>query len=295
MRRDWMLGLAAFATVCAVRGALAAAGEATRIEQQAAPEIAYGGDALQRLDFYPAQGARGPAPLIVFVHGGGWKRGDKSNATGATKIGHFTGAGYAFATIDYRLVPEATVEKQATDVASAVAYLVRDADKLSVDPSRVVLMGHSAGAHLAALVATDPRYLKAVGLGVERVKGAILLDGAAYDVPAQMQDGPRIMQKTYEAAFGRDPARQRALSPTLQAAAPNAPAFLILHVERDDGKRQSEALAGALKAGGARVELRGLPGKGLRGHMTINRSLGDPSYEGTAIVDTWLARTLGRG
>jgi arylformamidase len=263
-----------------------------RAADEAAParqELAYGGDPLQKLDFYaPAAKASGPAPLIVFVHGGGWKRGDKSNATGAEKIAHFTVKGYAFASIDYRLVPNATVEQQAADIAGALAMLVRDAARLGIDPSRIVLMGHSAGAHLAGLVGTDPRYLQAAGLGVDRLKGVILLDGAAYDVPAQMSDGPRIMQSTYAAAFGSDPARQRTLSPTLQAAAPNAPAFLILHVERDDGARQSEALGAALKAAGARVEIRGLQGRGLRGHMAINRSLGDPAYEGTPIVDAWL-------
>lgn len=252
-------------------------------------EIAYGGDALQRLDFYPAASAKGSAPLIVFVHGGGWKRGDKRNATGAAKIAHFTGRGYAFASINYRLVPEASVEDQAQDVANGLARLIRDARALGVDPNRIVLAGHSAGAHLSALVATDPQYLKRAGIGLERLKGVVLLDGAAYDVPAQSGEGPGIMRPTYAQAFGTDPARQRALSPTLHAAAPNAPRFLILHVEREDGRRQSEALARALRHAGTQAEVRALRGRGLRGHMEINRSLGDPDYPGTAIVDDWIA------
>lgn len=292
MRRNWMIGLAAFAAVCAVQGAAAASGQAAQAAQQAAREIAYGSDPLQRLDFHAAANAKAPAPLIVFVHGGGWKRGDKGNATGAAKVTHFTARGYAFASINYRLVPDATVEEQASDVANALAYLLRDAARLGADPSRVVLIGHSAGAHLAALVGTDPRYLRAAGLGMDRVKGIVLLDGAAYDVAAQMRDAGRFMKKTYRAAFGDDPARQRTLSPTLQAAAPNARAFLILHVDRDDGTRQSEALARALKANGTRAEVRRLSGRGLRGHMTINRSMGDPDYEGTPIVDGWIEDIL---
>jgi arylformamidase len=267
---------------------LAAPVAAQRPALPEAREIAYGADALQRLDFYPAANARGAAPLFVFVHGGGWKRGDKRNATGVAKIAHFTGRGFAFASVNYRLVPAAKVEDQAQDVANGLARLIRDARSLGVDPSRIILAGHSAGAHLAALVATDPQYLKRAGVGMERLKGVILLDGAAYDVPAQSGEGPPIMRPTYAQAFGADPARQRALSPTLHAAAPNAPRFLILHVEREDGRRQSEALAAALRQAGSQAEVRGLRGPGLRGHMEINRSLGDAGYPGTGIVDDWI-------
>jgi acetyl esterase/lipase len=251
-------------------------------------EIAFGADPLQRLDFYPAAKVGAPAPLFVFVHGGGWKRGDKRNATGAVKIAHFTGRGFAFASINYRLVPDAKVEHQAQDVADALARLIRDARSLGVDPNRIVLAGHSAGAHLAALVATDPRYLRRAGVGVERLKGVVLLDGAAYDVPVQSGEGPGIMRPIYAQAFGTDPARQRALSPALHAAAPNALRFLILHVEREDGRRQSEALAAALRKAGTQAEVRALRGRGLRGHMEINRALGDPDYPGTKIVDDWI-------
>jgi acetyl esterase/lipase len=255
-------------------------------------EIAYGGDRLQRFDFHAARNVSGPAPLFVFVHGGGWRQGDKRNATGAEKVEHFTARGFAFASINYRLVPGAKVEDQAQDVADAIGYLVQHAGELGIDASRIVLAGHSAGAHLSALVGTDPQYLKRAGLGLEQLDGVVLLDGAAYDVPSQRQDGPGIMQRIYAQAFGDDPARQRALSPTLQAAAPNAPAFLILHVDRDDGKRQSEALGAALARAGASVSIEALGGKGLRGHMAINRSLGDADYPATAIVDAWIDRTL---
>jgi len=257
------------------------------LAQSAPPrEIAYGVEPLQMLDFY--KGARVEAPLIVFVHGGGWKRGDKGNATGTEKVAHFTARGYAFASVNYRLVPGATVEQQAQDVADALAWLAAHARELGVDPRRIIVMGHSAGAHLAALVATDPVYLRTAGWALDKLAGVVLLDGAAYDVPAQMAEGPRIMGDTYAAAFGSDPVRQRRLSPTLQAAAPNARDFLILHVERDDGTRQSEALGRALTSAGARVQVQGFAGRGLRGHAEINRRLGDPNYPATAVVDRWI-------
>ncbi|MFZ5747705.1 MAG: alpha/beta hydrolase [Pseudomonadota bacterium] len=258
-----------------------------------AREFAYGRDPLQRLDFYAA--ARGTRPpLVVFVHGGGWKRGDKGNATGDAKVLHFTGSGYAFASIDYRLVPDHRVEEQAQDVADALGYLVAHAGELGFDPRNIVLMGHSAGAHLAALVSTDPRYLRAAGLGLNAIRGTVLLDGAAYDIPAQMDEGVRFMQPTYREAFGEDPVRQRALSPSFQAGAPNVARFLVLHVDRDDGRRQSEELVRRLRAGGSDVTLHALPGSGLRGHMQINRELGEPGYPGTAIVDAWIGGVFSR-
>jgi acetyl esterase/lipase len=255
-------------------------------------EYAYGSATLQKLDFYRA--SRGNAPLVVFVHGGGWKNGDKSNSTGQNKARHYKGQGYAFASINYRLLPGAPVEQQASDVAQAIAYLRSNAGRLGVDPGRIVLMGHSAGAHLAALVSTDPHYLRTAGLPLDTLRGVIPLDGACYDVPAQIGDGPKMMQDTYRDAFGTDPARQRALSPSFHAASPNAPEFLILHVERDDGARQSAGLAEALRRSGTPVSLQGLKGKGMKGHMEINRSLGDPDYPATPIVDAWLKQVFRR-
>lgn len=256
--------------------------------------ISYGSNPLQNLDVWRAKDTKGPAPLVVFVHGGGWKRGSKDNATGQHKPVHYPGEGYAFASINYRLVPDATVEQQAADVAGAVKALVDRAGALGIDRRRIVLMGHSAGAHLVALVGTDERYLKGAGLSFADIVGVIPIDGAAYDVPAQMKDGPPIMQAMYKQAFGTDLARQKALSPTLQAAAPNAPQFLLLYVQRPDGVRQAKALGAALEASGSRVEHGSFPGEGLQGHAEINRRLGDPSYAPTAAVDGWLKRLFAR-
>jgi arylformamidase len=250
-------------------------------------EYAYGRDALQTMDFWSAAGKEA-APLIIFVHGGGWKRGDKKNATGMQKVDHFKGMGFAFASINYRLVPTATVEQQAADVSAAIAWTKANAARLGIDVSRIVLMGHSAGAHLVSLVGTDPQYLKAAGLSFADVRGVIALDGACYDVPRQIGDSGRIMRDTYVQAFGSDPLRQRALSPTLQATAPNVPAFLIAHIDRADGRAQSTALAQALIKAGTPAELVSVDGTGLQTHMEINRSLGSAGYPATAVVDAWL-------
>lgn len=261
--------------------------------QALAPQtLAYGSDPLQGLDLWVPEGAK-PAPLVLFVHGGGWKRGSKSNAVGRALPGHMLAQGYAFASIDYRLVPAATVEQQAADVAAALAYLLKRADALGIDRSRVVLTGHSAGAHLVALVGTDERYLRAVGLSFADIDGVMPNDGAAYDVEKQVAQAGRFMAGTYKEAFGTDPARQRALSPTAHASAPNAPAFLLIHVQREDGVAQNTALAEALRRAGTMVEVGSFEGEGLRGHMEINRKLGEPDYPATPVMDAWLKKVLG--
>ncbi|AOL94266.1 alpha/beta hydrolase [Porphyrobacter sp. LM 6] len=254
--------------------------------------MSYGSDTLQALDLWVPQGAKN-APLVLFVHGGGWKRGSKNNAMGRAMPEHMMAQGYAFASIDYRLVPSATVEQQAADVAAALAYLLKRADALGIDRSRVVLTGHSAGAHLVALVGTDERYLKAAGLSFADIDGVMPNDGAAYDVAKQIEGAGRMMLETYTQAFGTDPARQKALSPTLQAAAPNAPAFLLIHVQREDGVAQNKALAEALKRAGTKVEVGSFEGEGLRGHMEINRKLGEPDYPATPVMDAWLKKVIG--
>jgi len=249
-------------------------------------EIAYGSDPQQQLDYWPGRSEH--APLVVFVHGGGWSRGDKRMMQGSDKLSHWQAKGYAVASLNYRLVPDATVEQEAADVASAVALL-----KQRYAPRRIALVGHSAGAHLVALIGTDPSYLTAAGLSYTDIAGVVPLDGAAYDVPAQLSDGPRIMQRMYRQAFGTDAARQARLSPTTQAAAPNASEFLILHVQREDGVRQSHKLGAELRRAGTDAEVEGFPGTGLQGHAEINRRMGDPDYPATPVLDAFLTKVFG--
>jgi arylformamidase len=255
--------------------------------------LTYGADPLQQLDFYPAQGARGPAPLVLYVHGGGWKRGSKETAASRHAPGHFAGLGYNYASIDYRLVPAATVEQQAADVATALKTLLDRAGQLGIDRSRVVITGHSAGAHLVALVGTDEQYLRKAGLSFADLDGVLPNDGAAYDVAAQVRQAGRMMKDTYVQAFGTEPERQRALSPTHHARSPNAPSFLLIHVQRQDGVAQNKELEAALRRAGTPVERREFEGRGLKGHMEINRNLGDPAYAATPVVDAWLKRVFG--
>ena len=248
-------------------------------------EMSYGRDPLQRLDLaYPAGNKR--PPLIVFIHGGGWSIGDKRHAIGA-KASYFLGKGYGFASLNYRLVPRVTVEEQAADIASAVAGLRTYAMGSNYDGERIVLMGHSAGAHLAALVGTDPRYLAAAGVPMSAIKGIVLLDGAGYDIAQQMAQPGNLVAPMYAAAFGNDRARQRALSPTLHAAAPNVSNWLILPVERRaDSTAQSRELAAALGKAGANARVVLVPGAS---HRSLNMGLGEAGDFATDEVGQFLA------
>lgn len=295
MKRALLAAALAALAATALTAAPGADRRQARLEQREAPgarEHSYGPDRLQRLDYWAGKDRN--APLVVFVHGGGWKRGDKRMMVGSAKLAHWQAQGYAVASVNYRLVPDATVEQQAADVATALAWLSDNADALGFDGGRIVLVGHSAGAHLAALVGTDPQWLRGVGMDLGDIAGVIPLDGAGYDVPAQMGENALLMGDTYKQAFGTDPARQKALSPTLHAAAPNAPAFLILHVQRADATAQSRALGDALRKAGTTATVQGFAGRGLRGHMEINRKLGEPDYPATAVVDAFLKERFRR-
>ena len=252
-------------------------------------EIAYGSDPLQRLDFTPAAASH-RAPLFIFIHGGAWAFGDKRMA--GHMADHIRAEGYAFASLNYRLVPGADPARQAEDVAAAIARLVHDADELGIDTGRIILSGHSAGAHLAALVGTDPRYLAAHRLPISILKGIVLFDGAGYDVPSQMQRGGPMLRRMYSRAFGNDPAFQASVSPTLQAAAPNAGRFLIFHITSrpDDSGAQSQALAAALRRAGTPAEVIAVDNT----HAEIFRGFGQPGHVATARTDAFAREVFGR-
>ena len=248
-------------------------------------EHAYGSDPKQRLDLVKPAGAS-KVPVLLFVHGGGWSIGDKGHAAG-NKARWANSKGWAFAGANYRLVPQATVEQQAADIASAIAWLRANAAAQGLDADRIVLMGHSAGAHLAALVGTDPQYLKAAGVPMGAVKGVVLLDGAGYDVPSQASAELNIVKPMYEAAFGKDPRRQAALSPTRHAAAPNVARWLILPIERrQDSQAQSKGLADALSRAGASATVFAITDES---HGSLNKGLGEAGDVATEQVERFLA------
>lgn len=260
------------------------AGQST-ISAKVDATLVYGAAEKQRVDlFRPATGGKGQ-PLILYVHGGGWSKGSHKQV--AEKPVWASRNGLWFGSIGYRYLPEAPVETQAADVGAAIRKARAEAGKHGYDPNRIILMGHSAGAHLAALVASDPQY---AGDAFGAIKAVIPIDGACYDVPAQIKAARFMAQRTYIPAFGTEPERQKALSPITHAGGRDAPRWLLIYVNsRDDARTQSIALVAALQRGGAQASTKGVEGN----HMTVNRDFGTASYPAQAEVDALVKAVVG--
>jgi acetyl esterase/lipase len=263
----------------AVTGGEAAASTADAKPGAVRRDLAYGADPAQRLDVY-APVAAAKAPVLVMMHGGAWALGSKTaRSVVDAKAAHWLPRGYVFVSVETRLLPAANPLEQARDLAAALAYVHKHASEWGGDGARIVLMGHSAGAHLAALLAADP------SLGgksaPQPVLGTVALDSAAYDV-TQIMSGRHV--GLYDRAFGRDPAFWRAASPSLQVRGKPAPALLVCSSRRRESCDQAVGFAAILKRAGGRATV--LPQN--LSHMEINAELGrDGAY--TAAVDRFLA------
>ncbi|KAK4502128.1 hypothetical protein PRZ48_005551 [Zasmidium cellare] len=250
-------------------------------------DIMYGPHEAHRVRYWKA-GVFG-APLILFVHGGSWRSGTYLDSIGSAKVQYLLDRGYAFATVNYQLVPTITVEEQAQEVADALAFLASRASELEIDPQRLVLLGHSSGAHIAALLGTDSKYLGQAGLDMASLRRVICIDGSNYNALAEMYDSPGPVAENTVRGLGTDVERLRAMSPTFHAQAPNAAAFLLLHVQRSGDVRQAMELAAALSAAGSDAELHVFEGQGFEGHIQILLRLGMPEYPATLVTDNWLS------
>lgn len=241
-------------------------------------DVAYGDAPAQRLDVYKPAHAHA-APVIVMVHGGGWMIGNKSNpGVVGRKQAHWAEKGYVFVSVDYHMVPTADPLVQAQDVASALAYVQKHAADWGGDGTRVILVGHSAGAHLVALLAADPSL--AVAQGAKAWLGTVALDSAAYSVP-------RIMTLPhagfYDRVFGNDEAFWRKVSPLDRLQGKTQPMLLVCSSRRLLSCTQAETFAKAVNDKGGRAQV--LP-EALT-HEQINAQLGgDADY--TRAVDTFL-------
>ena len=232
---------------------------------------AYGADARQTLDIYrpKAPGAK-PLPLVVFVHGGRWSSGSKEEY-------RFVAAGLAsrgavVVVPNYRLYPTVRMAEAADDLAHAVAYAQDHALALGADPRHVVLMGHSAGAQLAALVAYDGRWLK--GAGARPVRAFAGFAGPYDFLPLK---DPDLIDY-----FG-PPEHYPATQPVNFVDRSSVPAFLVQGLaDRTVALRNTNSLAEHLKEAGVAVEVRLLPGEDhggvLKRFARFYRS-GEPVYE----------------
>ena len=240
-------------------------------------DVAYGADPAQRLDVYLPEAGTAHAPVVLMVHGGGWRRGGKDVGTVVThKVARWVPRGIVFVSVDYRMLPGADPRAQAQDVARALAFAQRHARNWNADPDRVVLMGHSAGAHLVALLEASPSWTTQAG--ADAWLGSVLLDSGALDVPALMHGRHA---RLFDEAFGADPAFWRAVSPRQQLAPRRPPMLLVCSTQRARSCEQSAAFVEAARATGTRASLLR---EGLS-HREINDALGTPGPYTRAVED----------
>ena len=230
--------------------------------------LAYGSGPRQRLDVYAPRGGCGrPLPVVVFFYGGSWNSGTRA---GYAFVGRALAAqGFVTVVPDYRLIPEIRYPSFVEDSAAAVRWVTAHAANYCGDGGSVVLMGHSAGAYIAAMLSVDPRWL---GDTRKAVKGFVGLAGP-YDFTPFDVDASR-------AAFGQ--AAHPAETQPVNWAGPGDPPTLLLYGEDDTvvRPRNSEALAARLLAGGVVVDQRAYR---KLGHVGILLALARP-FRGRAPV-----------
>jgi arylformamidase len=242
-------------------------------------DIAYGPGKLQKMDVYlPPQ--PNAAPVILMVHGGAWRNGDKTNPqVYEDKVERWVPRGFIFVSVNYPMIPESDPVEQADDVARALVAAQKAALGWGGDPDRFILMGHSAGAHLVSLLNADPS--RATKLGARPWLGTVSLDSGALDVPAIME---HKHFELYDRAFGNDPALWQAASPIdhLTKAAP--PWLGVCSSQRAVSCGGNKLFAAKAKALGLRAETLGQD----LNHGDINRQLGRPGAY-TDAVEAFMA------
>lgn len=231
-------------------------------------DLAYGNDPSQRVDVYiPEKASR--APILLMVHGGAWMLGDKGHAgVVASKLAYWLPKGFIVASTNYRMSRPPEPLEQADDVARALAFVQERAGSWGGDPERVVLVGHSSGAHLVALLAADPGI--AAHQGARPWLGTVALDSAALNVVAIMEGRHA---RFYDRVFGADRARWARSSPFHRLAGKPAPLLLVCSTRREDSCGAARAFADKAVAAGGHAEV--VPVE--LNHGQINSELGRAS------------------
>ncbi len=260
-------------------------------------DLSYGDDPLQKLDVYAPPAAR-DLPVIVWIHGGGWEKGDKANMH--EKPAAMTAKGFVFVSVNYRLLPNVVMADIVRDVAKSAGWVHRHIAEHGGDPRRLFVMGHSAGAQLAALLCTDERYLKAEGVSFGELKGCVPVDGDTYDIPLIIATATaqRLAVGQPEPKYGH---REKFGTPEqwLDYSAVNhvdrekgIPPFLALHVaDHENTSAQARRLGAVLTKAGIANKVFGASNTN---HNQMNADLGRPDDPCTKEVFAFLAAALGR-
>jgi len=285
-------------TLCAAALAihlLPALGAAETRVTRNVPYVA-GGHERQVLDIHAAPGARN-APVVFWIHGGGWQTGDKSNVH--QKPSAFVGKGFVFVSTNYRLLPQVDMGTINQDLAKSLRWVHDNIARYGGDPRRVIVGGHSAGAQLAALLCTDDRLLKAEGVPFSVLKGCIPVDGDTYDVPAIVANGEsrrRLHGQPepkfgHRAKFGGTEALHREYSAATHVARDKGiPPFFVLHTtENPDTVAQAFRLGAVLRQAGVPVKVYGAR---ETTHTSVNAAIGVPDHPVTKELWTFIDGTM---
>jgi acetyl esterase/lipase len=208
-------------------------------------DLAYAPGDSHRLDVYRPHG-EGARPIVIFLHGGGWTDGSKSQYRFVAEA--LTSRGFIAVLPGYRLYPAVHFPEFIEDAAQAVAWTHAHADELGGDPARLFVMGHSAGAHIAAMLSYDERFLRAVGGDKSWLRGFIGLSGPYDFLPLT----DRILQDVFA------PAERYPQSQPVNFVDGGEPPALLMQGRADDVvmPRNTERLAARVRERGGRVEER---------------------------------------
>lgn len=277
--------------------ALAAAGQ-----EPAAPNIqrdipyAKPADERQVLDIYSPKGAK-DLPVVFWIHGGGWQTGDKKDVQIKPRV--FAEKGFVFVSTNYRLLPSVDMGTIIRDIAKSIRWVHDHIAEYGGDPKRLLVMGHSAGAQLAALICIDDRYLKAEGVSLAVIKGCVPVDGDTYDVPAIIETAENrnrvhgLPQPKFghRVKFGNDPAKHKDFSAVTHVAKDKGiPPFLILYVAgQPDTTAQAQRLGNVLKEAGVPVTVFGAREST---HNKLNADLGKPDDPATKALFEFVGKAL---
>lgn len=256
------------ALICALLPALALA--QTLIKRN----VSYGKEPAQVFDVYAPTHARG-APVIMLIHGGTWRIGDKDSSLQiAPKLARWESRGFVLLTVNYRALPKTLPLDQARDIAAALAAAQEKAASWGADRHKFILIGHSAGAHLVALLATRPELVSEQG--ASPWLGSILLDSSALDIPALMNARHQPLD---EHAYGSDPAYWQAVSPFHQLQHAMPPLLAVCSTRRPEACPDARRFVSKASALGTRAALLTQD----LSHEEINAMLGKESPYTTAV------------
>lgn len=260
--------------------------------------VAYGADPRQVLDIYAPVGAE-DLPVVFWIHGGGWQAGDKGDVQIKPRV--FAERGFVFVSTNYRLLPHVEMEVLIRDVAASLSWVHKNIGEHRGDPRRIFVMGHSAGAQLAALLCIDDRYLKAEGVPFDVLKGCVPVDGDTYDVPAIIMTA-ELRQTVHDlplptvghrVKFGNDPKKHIDFSAVTHVAkGKGIPPFLVLYVAgHPDVTAQARRLGAVLQKAEIPVTLYGAR---ETTHSKLNADLGQPDDPATQELFKFLAPLIAR-